>query len=63
MAEYERYDESRACPKCGNGASGRLNVSYHKGPSTGSVACTFEGEHMHRHCLACGYSWPEKPLA
>jgi hypothetical protein len=50
------YSELSTCPKC-QSWMGRVEVKY-----CNSIMCQFTevyGEHMHRKCERCGYSWLE----
>lgn len=63
MAETcELYEKDRGCVKCGGK---KINDIYHKDYlrcSSWICHTRFEGEHIHRSCVNCGYEWAELPL-
>jgi predicted nucleic-acid-binding Zn-ribbon protein len=57
--DYEIYDESRKCAKCGK--TGASSEYVYKNPLCFFETPNIPNEFIERICLNCGYKWWELP--
>jgi ribosomal protein S27AE len=57
-----QYDPGASCPKCGGLFVATRYCDSHEAWAQRVLGCPPKGEHLHRRCERCGYSYVEATI-